>query len=373
MKILFVCRKFDRVAGGVERMSIVLMNEMVARGHDVALLTWDRRDAVPHYQLSAEVAWKKLKLGDPERRAGWGLRLKRQCAIRRFARDFRPDVIIGFQSGTFLAARVAVLGKRIPVIAAERNSPQRFDFLSGGKFRHATFAALLLARCVTVQFASYIPIYPRYLRKRIRAIPNPVWPVAAAQAAGRTDGARDGARMVLNVGRLSCQKNQKFLIDAFAKIAGAFPDWRLVLVGDGELADVLEARVRDLHLAGRVVFTGGQNNVAAWYAGADLFALPSHFEGFPNALAEAMSHGLPAIGLKATVGVNELIVHGRNGLLTDSSIDAFAAGLRNLMSDTDLRAAFGAKARCLVQRYQPTTVFDQWEDLFLTMRGKKSR
>ena len=82
VRMMFVARALGNMAGGVERMVIAVMNEMVARGHDVALFSWDLADAEAFYPMAAEIAWFKLGMGDPMQKAGGGMLLKRlpRCA-----------------------------------------------------------------------------------------------------------------------------------------------------------------------------------------------------------------------------------------------------------------------------------------------------
>ena len=118
--------------------------------------------------LDNSVDWMKLNLGATEIKASWALRLRRQIFLRRMIKKFRPDVAIGFQVGTFLAARLASLGLGIPMIAAERNAPDLFNFVSNGdKKRQRANLALRMADSITVQLHSYKEKYPVSLQERI--------------------------------------------------------------------------------------------------------------------------------------------------------------------------------------------------------------
>jgi len=112
-------------------------------------------------------------------------------------------------------------------------------------------------------------------------------------------------------------------------------------------------------------------DVSAEYRAADLFCLPSRWEGFPNALAEAMAHGLPAVGFRHCAGVNELILPGHNGQLADGNDDAdtLAAVLGPLMLDSAARARMGMEARRITERYRPEKSFDDWEQLLRRVAG----
>lgn len=357
------------MAGGVERMATLIMNQMVGRGFRVGLVTWDPANAETHYPLNPSVQWEKLDLGPSEFRAGWKLRMQRQLALRRFAKQFKPDVLIGFQVGTFIATRTATIGMGLPMIAAERNSPDLFDFVKGGeKQRKRADLALMMADCVTVQLDSYRGKYPTKLRERIVTIPNPVAPVE--QPAYPNEAAEPPQR-ILNVGRLSYQKNQLLLIRAFARIVSAYPDWVLTLVGEGEKRAEIERLIAEKGLRDRVELIGAVTDVDAWYRESAFLAFPSLWEGFPNALVEAFRQGLPAVGLQRTAGVNELLRHNETGVLAPDDEVGFAAALQMMINDIKFRQSAGRMARESILCYEPETIFKQWADLFATLAGKK--
>lgn len=369
ISVLFACRNFHRMAGGVERMATLIMNQMVGRGFRVGLVTWDPANAETHYPLNPSVQWEKLDLGPSEFRAGWKLRMQRQLALRRFAKQFKPDVLIGFQVGTFIATRTATIGMGLPMIAAERNSPDLFDFVKGGeKQRKRADLALMMADCVTVQLDSYRGKYPTKLRERIVTIPNPVAPVE--QPAYPNEAAEPPQR-ILNVGRLSYQKNQLLLIRAFARIVSAYPDWVLTLVGEGEKRAEIERLIAEKGLRDRVELIGAVTDVDAWYRESAFLAFPSLWEGFPNALVEAFRQGLPAVGLQRTAGVNELLRHNETGVLAPDDEVGFAAALQMMINDIKFRQSAGRMARESILCYEPETIFKQWADLFATLAGKK--
>ena len=360
VRILIVTRMLHDVAGGVERSAITLLNRFAAQGHEVALLTWDQADAVPYYELSRQVAWHRLDMGDPMRRAGFRLRLRRLARIRqRIHRAIQSDVVIAFQHGPFLTVALALLGTGRAVIAAERNAPDRLDHLRAGRRRWLLFQSFRLADRITVQFEQYRRSYPAYLRKRIRVVPNVVDPPA-----GHADPrGRDHRRVLLSVGRIAYQKNPHCLVRAFAEIAGAHPDWVLRLVGSGEDRTEIDQLISDLNLGGRVELPGTTRDVGREYRNAQLFALASRWEGFPNAIAEALAHGLPVVGFEGCAGVGQLVETGRTGLLAAGNGDhsTLAHALDRLMGDPELRVRYGEAARAVVAHYSPAEVVACWE------------
>lgn len=359
----------DGVAGGVERMATAMMNEMVARGHRVSLLTWDKVGAKPYFAMDNTIKWHCLDIGDPAQKVGWWTRFKRMSKLRGIIQTDRPDIILAFESGVFLSIRLFLAGYNIPMIAAERNAPSRHEF-SGNKYKkHVVFNSLRLADKITVQFERYREGYPSFLRSKIVCIHNPVKPIIAGVA---PSAEVNSIKTILCVARPTYQKNIDVLIKAFAEALVRFPSWQLLIAGDGEDIPKLKLLAEELGINRKVNFLGSVKNTAENYSKADIFCLPSRYEGFPNALAEAMSHGLPSVGFQGCFGVADLIENGKTGLLADGNDNAvsLAQKLELLMGNEPMRNAMGQAARTEIERYNPATVFDQWEKLFTDMVKK---
>src|SRR5690606_11954559 len=109
------------------------------------------------------------------------------------------------------------------------------------------------------------------------------------------------------------------LIDAFADIYDKYPEWDLKIIGEGPLRPTLEEQIRRLGLEDRVSLPGATQSIGSEYRNADLFVLPSRYESFGLATAEAMGYGLAAIGFADCPGTNELIQDGINGKLAPST------------------------------------------------------
>ena len=365
MRLLFSNRKMGGMVGGVQRAITTLMNGMVARGHEVSLLTWDQAGTEAFFPISPEISWHRLNLGDTATKASIRVRLRRAKAVRKVIREFKPQLIIGFRGGQFLVARLYSLGLGVPAIAAERNAPSRFDHMPGGsRWRLIEFNGMRLAKKIVIQLEGYRTQYPGYLRDKLVVISNPVSPVARFATPDRPDG--KGRFRVLSVGRLSYQKNYESLILAFSALAEQFSSWDLMILGEGDERQKLESLVRETGFADRIRLPGAKTDVSEWYQDSHLFCLPSRHEGFPNALAEAHAHGLPAVGFAGCTGVNELIDDGKTGLLVqgNGNVQGLSQALETLMSGHAERRMMGASGRRAMEVFSPDSVMDAWERLF---------
>ena len=150
---------------------------------------------------------------------------------------------------------------------------------------------------------------------------------------------------VVCVAKFRPEKGHDVLLDAFAKVRGDVPDARLVLVGQGELQEELEARVERLGLTGSVEMTGMVHDVWPFLAAADVFALASNSEAYGIAIAEAMAAGLPVVASDVG-GIPELVRPGVSGeLFPPGDREALAAHLTRLLTTPALRAQMSEAAR----------------------------
>lgn len=366
MNILIMNRQYDGIFGGVELMSTALANEMNARGHNVHIVSLDMPDAKMRYDLNDSIQWHKISTVPAAKKASWLERLQRFKKIRNIAQSNNIDVAIGFQDGAFLSLALALLKTDIPVIAAERNSPSRFEFTKEGKYQNLRYQSFRLAKNVTVQCDSYIKKYPAYLREKIVPISNPVFPV---KKKSDPKGKKAKEKIILSVGRASYQKNYEVLVRAFSKISSKYPDWKLVLVGDGDRLEKLKFMAKGC----AIEFAGYQKDPAPYYAEAQIFCLPSLWEGFPNALAEAMSHGLSCVGFKGCDGINDLIEDGKTGYLAagNDNAESLAEALDTMISEDEKWQEMGDAGRKKISQYTPELIYDKWEALFKEIAEKK--
>jgi GalNAc-alpha-(1->4)-GalNAc-alpha-(1->3)-diNAcBac-PP-undecaprenol alpha-1,4-N-acetyl-D-galactosaminyltransferase len=346
-------------AGGAERMICVLANALCERGFSVHLITWDRPDTHSFFALDPRVVWSRLDF-----RPGTKDKLRRTHALARLLHSRNIRILVGFvMSGdktVYAAAKLA--GVRL--VVAERSAPTMYHLKCSFVQRWICFGMLHLADRITVQMADFIIGYPASLRNRIEVIPNPV-PVAERRASPDRAGT-DGRFNLLTVGRLDgVEKRFECLVSAFARIAGEQSAWDLYIVGDGCRREMLRGLAAREGVEGRVRWESWASDVSGAYAGSHLFVIPSLWEGFPNALAEAMSHGLPAVGFRDAAGVAQLITDGETGWLADGLDDeaALARAMLAAMADGTERARRGARAAESMASYGPEAQLDRWARL----------
>lgn len=149
---------------------------------------------------------------------------------------------------------------------------------------------------------------------------------------------------LIHIGRFNTQKNHRGLLDAFALIQKKLPGCRLELLGDGELREEMEAYARELGISDQVYFLGNQPDVYPYLQDADVFLLPSKFEGMPMTIIEAMGTGLPVVAA-AVGGVPDMFTDGESGFLVSKEPEKVAEAVLRLAESEALRAGMGQKAR----------------------------
>lgn len=293
----------------------------------------------------------------------WGQARLLRDSIRREVREFVPDVILSFSVKCTYFLMYA-LSARIPVITSLRFNPDHL-LKSASK---TEIGYLNKSAAVHVLMPSFVKKIKKYgVNCYVRDIPLaiPQYPLNVSLEKHKS------LYRIINVARINrLQKRQHLLVEAFSMLEKDFPDWRVELWGEehvfsGNYTNEIRQFIRSHHLEQKVLIRGVTQTIEKEYESADIFCFPSAFKGFGNALGEAMSAGLPAVGCRSCPAVNELIHNGENGFLADDSAESLAKSLRVLMQDQDLRVRMGRRAHEMMKAYSADLVYKKWEDLLM--------
>ena len=344
-----------RRTGGLERVAAGLATEMARRGHEVTAFTWSLPGTPPRFAL-------------PD-----GLRLRHYAftgdaatvrPLREELTACAPDVFISPSSFNNVLFWSAVLrGTGIPLLYSEHNNPWRIEEERWDKAERQ--AVLWAADGVHLLMPAFLESVPPALRGKCRVIGNAV-PVPDSLPP-RTEH----APCLLSLGRFARVKQIPLLVRAFALLAADFPDWELHIWGTGED----EAAIRKAVSAAacrRICLHGLTRRPEQQFAQADIFCIPSRFEGFGLTVVEAFGHGVPVVGFAGCSGVNSLVQPGRNGALAgEMTPESLAGSLRPLMADPALRQRLGRNARQDALAFAPSAIYDQWESLLRETAARK--
>ena len=177
-----------------------------------------------------------------------------------------------------------------------------------------------------------------------------------------------GADYVIGISaRLSREKNPVQLVEAVARLRAMRIPARVLMVGDGDMREVIESRARELKVSGDIVITGFQQDVRPYVAACDVMVLCSHSEAFSLAGIEAMSMGKPLVHSQVG-GAAEMIRSGENGFLFPVGDTAALVDRLARLADPDERERMGRRARASVEAlFSETAMVDRYEKLLVDL------
>jgi glycosyltransferase involved in cell wall biosynthesis len=358
-------------SGGAERVTVGLANYWSQIGWTVTIVTLaDASD--DFYPLAAKIRRISLNLAEDSRNLGSALRMnsRRVASLRRVLKETKPQIALAMMSSANVTLALASIGLRdLATVGAERVHPPQFPI---GRvwsiLRACSYSLLTAVVSQTEKSAAWLATHTG--ARQIDVIPNAaIWPLTSHPPQLQPPAKAAGQRILLAVGRLTRQKGFDLLISAFCLIAKEFPEWRLVILGEGPDRHKLEMQVEAEGMDQRIGIPGRAGNMSEWYQYADLFALSSRFEGFPNTLLEAMSHGMPVVSFDCDTGPREIIRNGTDGLLAATgSVDHLSEKLRLLMGDDQLRSRLSLRAPEVRERYSYEAIHQRWLQLFERVR-----
>jgi glycosyltransferase involved in cell wall biosynthesis len=341
------------VGGGAERSYLNLANGFHQAGYQVDLIL---KQAIGEYlsQVPRGINLVDLKAS----------RMARTLpGLIRYLQTRRPRVLI---AGLELTHMIALIAQAVSGVS--------------------TKVIVTLNSVISQEGHFYLPTRSIWVQKfaieeegispeKIVVIPNrhasrsPAQPTDGTRVRYRKEiGLDDGGILVLSVGRLAEQKGHIYLLEAIPAIVEQFPETVFAIAGEGSQRAELEARSEQLGISQSVRFLGTRSDIPELLQMADIFVLPSLWEGFPIALLEAMEAGLPVIATRVE-GVEEIIVDGSNGLLLPpGDPKALQFALQRMLAQPDLRVNLGAAGKTLVKgTFRLDQMGRRYEGLFLQL------
>ena len=358
MKLTFVTATLT--SGGSERVMSIVANKMQERGYEVEIICLN--DQIVFYPIN-----DGIKITHVEVESGTKSLPKKLWWFRKYIQKTQPDVVIAFMVSVYTVTLLALMGIDIPVISSVRNDP------AYSNLRKKITRKLLLPRSahVVVQTQQIKKFFNKSIQNMTTVIYNPVnEKVFETSYYNDDDNDNLGLKIkderlnrIISVGRLYPQKDQKTMIEAFAKVNEKHPDWKLVIYGEGPEREALESLVERLKVKDKVILPGRSENIIDELKKSKIFCLSSIYEGMSNALVEAICVGLPIVTTKVS-GTEELIKNGENGFIVNiGDKDSMAKALTKIIEDENLQNQFAEKNKAQAIKFETNTIVNQWEDL----------
>lgn len=347
-------------AGGAERVISIMANYWAAQGAEVTLITLADSSKAPFYELNPAVQYTTLGVAEvsPTVIHAISNNMKRLLALRHAIKQSHPQVVISFITPMNILVCLATLGLKVLVVVSERTEPT---------MEHPGRMWDILRR-ITYPFTDHVVLvsdyarnfFPKSVRKNAVTIPNPV---ILPDKTSLGDAVLP-KQAIVAMGRFEPQKGFDLLLEAFAKIKDKHPEWSLTILGDGKLRPTLEALRSGLGLNSKVHMPGIVNKPYGYLRQADLFVMSSRYEGFPNALCEAMASGMAVISFDCKTGPGEIINDGVDGILVPpEDVDALADAMSRVMGDETKRKQLKAAAPKIIERFGLEKVMGMWNDV----------
>ncbi len=341
--------------GGTERVLVNLSDYLIGKGFQVTVVTqYQKENEYPLHPKAKRIISDLTKEECSESRILNFIR--RFSKLRKIWKKERPDVILSFIGKNNMMAILTSRFLKIPVAVAVRGDPMMEYYL--GWMRLAAKILFRLADGVILQTKQSFDFFPKAVRKKAIILKNPINP---AFFIPRYEGERE--KTIVAVGRMDENKNHELLIRAFTGIAEKYPEYQLIIYGEGELKEKLKELTAVLGMEGRISFPGAISNVQEAIYKAGVFVLPSNTEGVPNTLIEAMILGLTVIATDCPCGgPADLIEHGTNGLLTQvGNVEQMKDNLQKVLNNLQYSNKLGMKALRTSDIYLPERVYKEWE------------
>lgn len=350
IKIDFIAASLS--GGGAERVLILLANELVLKDNQVNVITFGGTDS---YEYNTNINRIRLHDGNIKNHT-----LRRFLQLYKYykKKENRPNTIISFlPSVSFVAILIAKIFKINIIVSEHINHLQvgstRDQFTRKYLYRFANFTTVLTKFDVD---------YYQKHGANVVIMPNPCTFHVIY------DSQRTKDNSIVAVGNLDRYHHKGFdnLITIVAPILKKYPDWKLKIVGGGEIGKAyLLGLAKTSKIEYQIEFLGFRSDVQDIMKNAEIFILSSRFEGLPMVLLEAMSQGMACIAYNCKTGPSDIINNKENGLLIeDQNIVAMQESLDLLIYNKKLRKELSDNALRSLDRFSMQTIIAKWEELF---------
>ncbi len=340
---------------GAEIMCENLTYTLRERGHDVTVISmYDYHSAITERMEKSGIRIIYLN-----KKLGLDFSIIRK--MKKVFKEIKPDVIHTHRNCPQYAIPAAIsagVKHRVHTFhsIAPKENGRLARLVNGFFFKHCHLVPVALSELVRDSIVEEYRIKP----EKIPVVFNGI---DLTKCIPKTDYSTDGNFKILHIGRFSEPKNHAGLLRAFNKFHQFHQDSELWLVGDGEKRSEIESYVSENNLADSVKFLGLQSDVYGFLHDADMFTLPSNYEGIPMTLIEAMGTGLPIVAT-AVGGIPDMLTNDENALIIDNNIEAISRAFEIYYKDPELRKCYGEKAKGRSSTFSAVTMAQKYESIY---------
>lgn len=381
MRIVY-CIAGTRHPGGMERVLANKANWLVGHGHEVAIVTTDQHGELPFFNLDTRIECYDLAINYEDNNGGSFLnkalkypfkQLRHRRRLAELLGGLKADVVVSMfcNDASFLPS---VNDGSAKVLEIHFSRFKRLQYNRKGIWSVAD-------RLRSVNDLKTASRFDRFVVLTHEDSGN--WPgldnlsvISNARSFRAESPAVLENKIVLAVGRLCHQKGFDRLIEAWRIVNERNKDWKLRIVGSGDLESDLRGQISAYGLEKSIeICQASSEQMPAVYADASILVMTSRYEGLPMALLEAQTCGLPVVSFDCKCGPRDIISDGENGyIVSEGDTDMLANRLLALMNDNALRRKMGEKAYMDSEEYSEDSIMQQWIRLFeAASKSKKGK
>ncbi len=350
--------------GGAERVFVNLAKYFQAEGYRVVMVTQYQKEE--EYELPDGMERILSDIGEEKVTASRAVNFFRRLnKLHAIWKEQQPDLVLSCIGKNNFMTVVTTMGTKTRAVVSVVGEAKE-EYPSRGMRMLANF---LFSRAagVILQTERSRGFFCRKVGEKAVILPNSLNP---AFIKPRYEGERE--KRIVSVGRMDANKNHEMQLRAFAGLKDKYPEYTLVIYGDGELRSYIEETAEELGIAKRVFLPGVVQDVAERIGQASLFLLTSYSEGVSNALIEALALGLPVIATDVpSGGTEELMKDGVNGLIIPAGEQAaLECAMDRLLGDPAYAQQLGREAARIQERLAPERVNPLWKAYFEELMDK---
>ena len=370
MRITY-CIAGTRHSGGMERVLANKANWLVKHGHEVCIVTTDQCGEKPFFELDERIKCYDLAVNYEENNGKSILNKLLHYPVKQYRhrkrlasllRELKSDVVVSmFCNDAGFLPSIQDGSRKVLEIHFSRYKLLQYGrkglWALADRWRSANYEK------VARRFDRFVVLTHEdagYWGELSNMVVIPNARTFTCDQPGKLDN-----KEVIAVGRYNHQKGYERLIQAWKTVHDALPEWKLRILGDGELRGEMEELARNLGLEGSILFGKATTDIKTVYQNASVLALSSRYEGLPMVLLEAQAAGLPIVSFACKCGPKDVIRDGDNGfLVAEGDIDGLAGKLIQVMMDEELRKRMGRQAFEDSRKYDEESIMQQWMKLF---------
>lgn len=351
-KILFIVTSLNE--GGAGKMVHHVAGVVAKDFSDVYALAINNEELIPkdngvHYLVSIR-----------EHKGGIIGFAKTINSIRNLIKKIKPDIVVSFVSDVAFCTRVATYGmKKLIVVSAERGDPftlnKMWKILIRWTYKKSDYCFF--------QLPDARDFFGSIVAKKSFVIPN------AAFFNGTRGSHHSLNKTIVSAGRFVWEKGYECLIEAFKMVHDKYPDYKLVLYGEGPFKGQYITQIKSLELEQYVSFPGYTNDVAGAFQNEGIFVLSSRYEGIPNVLIEALLVGIPTVSCDCTPGGPRFLTNNgeRGSIVKVDDVNGIYKAIIQLIEDKTLYKKYETLGPNIIKELEPELVEKQWREAFINI------